>query len=136
MTDTMQMYNGTPCMPWPGWISKQGYGRLSVKDRTCLAHRAVYRKVVGKIPDGMVLDHLCRNRSCVNPSHLEPVTSGVNTMRGEGAGAKNKRKTHCLRGHEFSAGNVYSRKGWRECKICKRELSRLHKAKKRKAAHS
>ena len=71
------------CWTKEGWNSGNGYGKVSVEGMTKMAHRAMYQSVVGPIPRGMVLDHLCRNRACCNPDHLEPVTHQVNTHRGD-----------------------------------------------------
>jgi hypothetical protein len=111
------------CWHWKAGTTK-GYGRFWVGDRktgrTAAAHRVSYQLFVGPIPDGMALDHLCRNRRCVNPQHLEPVTSTENVMRGMSAPAQNAGKTHCLRGHEFTPENTYLQqpKGWRQCRTC------------------
>lgn len=69
------------CWPWPGRIDKHGYGRCKVGKKAMLAHRAVYEALIGEIPTGLTLDHLCRNRSCCNPRHLDPCTGGENTLR-------------------------------------------------------
>lgn len=119
---------GTICWLWMGHIH-DGYGRIGGK----AAHRVVYTIVKDDIPKGLQLDHLCRNRRCVNPDHLEPVTQRENILRGEGIAAINKRKTHCKNGHEFTPENTYirgSRNGNRECMIC-RNIS-VQKSKKRK----
>ena len=93
----------------------EGYGQL---DRT-LAHRLSYEAFVGVIPDGLTVDHLCRNRWCVNPWHLEPVTGLENGRRGESPWAKNGRKTQCKRGHALTPDNVYiTRTGSRSCRAC------------------
>src|SRR5690606_27636904 len=105
------------------------YGFLWRANRKYLrAHVASYELHVGPVPDGLVLDHLCRNRACINPSHMEPVPNRVNVLRGEGPTAVNARKTHCVNGHEFSAENTHIRPtGWRECKTCKRRQNRASK---------
>lgn len=110
------------CWEWTMSIDAQGYGRISIDGYSAYAvHRASYETFVGPIPDGLVIDHLCRNRCCCNPDHLETVTMQVNTLRGEGAGAKNARKTHCIRGHEFTEANTYRYgDGWRACRACRR----------------
>lgn len=105
------------CWIWTAYRTPNGYGTLSVGATTKLAHRIAYMGVKGPIPDGLVLDHLCRNPSCVNPDHLEPVTTQENTKRG--IGHPNKRKTHCKRGHEFTPDNIiYKPNGARRCATC------------------
>lgn len=110
-----------PCILWTGnTFTTHGntYGILSGK-KMVLAHRDAYEKVHGKIPDELVIDHLCRNGLCVNIKHLEAVTNVENVMRGNGAGAKNARKTHCNRNHELTPDNVFNRSnGKRDCKLC------------------
>lgn len=117
----------TGCWEWQRAITN-GYG--VVQDlrahRQTQAHRAVYELHHGPIPEGMTLDHLCRNRACVNPNHLEPVSRGENVLRGEGHAAVNARKTHCKRGHEFTPENSYyapNGKGKR-CRECFKTLRR------------
>lgn len=72
-----------PCWPWVGRQNRNGYGRVYLKGQEPVAHRAVYECLVGPIPEGLVLDHLCRRRNCVAPLHLEPVTIQENTLRGK-----------------------------------------------------
>jgi hypothetical protein len=80
----------------------------------------MYEALVGPIPDGLFLDHTCRNRNCVNPQHLDPVTNKENILRGEGSPAKNARKTHCKNGHPLKGENlVRGSKGERVCRTCK-----------------
>ena len=87
-----------------------------------LAHRLIYAWTHGYIPEGLVIDHLCRNGLCINVEHLEAVTNVENVMRGEGVCAKNARKTHCKRGHILSLENIYNRaNGRRDCKLCDKE---------------
>lgn len=83
------------CWGWTGSPNGNGYGHARVDGKTYVAHRYVYQSTVGPIPEGLQLDHLCRNRMCVNPSHLEPVTHRENVLRGQGHAAINARKTHC-----------------------------------------
>lgn len=88
-----------------------------------MAHRVAYEATVGPIPKGLQVDHLCRNRLCVNPSHLEAVTPAENKRRGFSPPAINARKTHCIHGHELAGANVYYRKdrpGRRQCRECER----------------
>lgn len=99
------------CWNWIGEISPSGYGQLRVKNKSWRAHRFVYTILVGDIPTGLELDHLCRNRRCVRIEHLEPVTRRENILRGVGFIARNARKTHCLRGHPYSGYNLTYTKG-------------------------
>lgn len=109
------------CILWEGnKINTHGnsYGVMNGK-KIVLAHRIAYEKYKGKIPQGYVIDHLCRNGLCVNPEHLEAVSNVENIMRGNGACAKNSRKTHCKRGHELIPENIYNRvNGKRDCRLC------------------
>jgi hypothetical protein len=81
--------------------------------------------LVGPIPEGKQLDHLCRNRACINPEHLEPVTAKENILRGESFSAKNARKTHCIHGHELSGDNLRILKHGRVCLECRRTKDRI-----------
>jgi hypothetical protein len=108
------------CWVWQRALTRTGYGHINARGDQ-LAHRVSYRAFTGPIPDGMQLDHLCRNRACINPAHLEPVDNRENVLRGTGPTALNARKTHCIRGHELSPENVYDREGGRHCKVCQRE---------------
>src|SRR5688572_13326968 len=104
------------CWQWTGSFMPNGYGRLIVKRHTVLAHRFAYELLVGPIPAGLQIDHLCRNRACVNPAHLEPVTIKQNLLRSPITNAaRNAAKTRCLHGHEFTAANTYAYRGQRHC---------------------
>ncbi len=114
---------GSPdaCWNWTGnvWC---GYGMYGLGGKCWRVHRLSYTELVGDIPEGLTLDHLCRNKRCVNPAHLEPVTAAVNTMRGNAAGALNAAKTECKWGHPLSGDNLYlaPTTGARICLECKR----------------
>src|ERR1700693_1847371 len=115
------------CWLWKSPIARNGYARFSVRSNLkVLVHRFAFSKVVGEIPPELTLDHLCRNRACLNPWHLEPVTMRINILRGNGFAAKNARVTHCPKGHEYSAGNIYckNRDGARKCRACALEYQR------------
>lgn len=115
---------GTGCMVWTGQRHGSGYGVYPYRGRYPRAHRVAYADAYGSLPDELTVDHLCRNRLCVRPDHLEAVTNRINVLRGVGATAKNFRKTHCNRGHEFTTANTYvrpSRPNERTCLACKRQ---------------
>lgn len=99
-----------------------GYGNFYYERHNVAAHRFAYELEVGPIPDGLQIDHLCRNRACVRPSHLEPVTQFENWRRGEAPSVTNALKTHCKRGHEFTRENTFvGREGGRFCNACRYE---------------
>lgn len=112
------------CWLFLGALTEYGYGILRVEGKNWKAHRAAYVAFVGEVPDGLTLDHLCRNRACINPNHLEPVPSGVNVLRGVGLSAQNARKTACNNGHPFTQANTmvkaYKQRPRRHCRICTR----------------
>ena len=110
------------CWEWTGTRNPNGYGTLSFRGRSYQAHRALFTSVKGKIPEGLVLDHLCRNRGCVNPEHLEIVTHKENTLRGVGLPSINAKKNECLRGHPLTKENVRTFKTLvsRQCLTCER----------------
>ena len=110
------------CWIWKAAIVR-GYGYFRVKDKLIRAHRFAYELLIGPIPDGLGLDHLCRTRACVRPSHLEPVSCAENIARGETGlmrGAQQRAKTHCPQGHTYDLFNTYiSPKGTRTCRQCR-----------------
>jgi hypothetical protein len=113
------------CWEWLGARTKaEGYGVYRLNNRNHVAHRVAYELNIGLIPEGMQIDHLCRNRLCVNPAHMEVVTNQVNQLRSNGAGGVNARRTHCAQGHEFTPENTYlNPRGDRNCRTC-RKLSK------------
>lgn len=108
------------CWVWRGQLNNQGYGQFSIKKRHKLAHRLSYEWTIGPIPEGLELDHLCRNTKCVNPAHLEPVTHAENMRRGN-QGKYLRDRTHCIHGHAFDEANTYilPRNGSRVCRKCR-----------------
>ncbi len=114
-------------------VNADGYGRLWVNGSNQLAHRALHELLIGPIPDGFQLDHLCRNRACVRLSHLEPVTPVVNVRRGE-TGKHMAVRTHCPQGHEYTAENTRLSGGSRSCRECGRIGERARRARRDAAA--
>ena len=113
------------CWEWAAGRTPAGYGKFYLGGKTVLAHRVSYELHVGRIPKGLNLDHLCRNRACVNPAHLEPVTVRTNLLRGDTLAAANSVKTHCINGHEFNDANTYRvPDGSRMCRVCMRARDR------------
>ncbi len=111
------------CWQWAGTISDKGYGILSLASelhpRRCRAARFAYSYFIGPIPEGMVIDHLCRNRGCVNPFHLEAISNKENIMRGICPSSINAKKTQCYRGHPYSPQTLkVFRDGFRRCFEC------------------
>ncbi|MFC8339351.1 HNH endonuclease signature motif containing protein [Streptomyces rubiginosohelvolus] len=125
-----------PCWEWTGAKTTGGYGQFWLKPRLVVSHRYAYEQMVGPIPEGLQLDHLCRNRACVNPAHLEPVSQQVNILRGFSIATANRLKTRCPQGHPYSASNTYihPRNNGRICRTCARERSRAVHKRKREAA--
>jgi len=116
------------CWTWKG-TTLNGYGTFYDGKKSVFAHRQSYELIKGNIPDGLQLDHLCRNRLCVNPEHLEPVTCKENINRGN-TGDNQRDKTHCPQGHPYSGENLrITSLGYRECRICSREKLRKFRSK-------
>lgn len=112
---------GDECWEWTGAHTPQGYTRLCYAGNSRPAHRFAYLWLFGDIPDDFDLDHLCRNRGCVNPSHLEPVTRRENLLRGDTFAARNAFRTHCPSGHEYTEDNISMFRGQRRCRECGRQ---------------
>lgn len=132
------------CWVWPS-VSPSGYGWAKWNGRSITAHRVAWVLEHGALlPEGLEVDHLCRNRACVNPAHLEGVSKKENILRGEAPSAQNARKTHCLWGHPFDDANTYLRrwlnpktgrvKVMRECRNCKRIKIAARRAARREVA--
>jgi len=120
----------TPCWIWGLYCDPQGYARMKVNGRPGLAHRYAYEDVVGPVPAGCELDHLCRQPSCVNPDHLEAVTHAENVRRGWPA-----QKAHCAHGHPYDEANTYFRpNGRRDCRACTAERQRRYQQRRREVA--
>ncbi len=117
----------TNCWEWLRSIPSS-YGYCRSRGKLTTAHRVVFEFCLEPIPTGLTLDHLCRNRICVNPAHMEPVTMKENTLRGDGPTAINSRKTHCIHGHEFNKENtrivIRNDCNGRACRECDRNENR------------
>jgi len=123
------------CWLWTGSLTGYGYGQFSVNSRPVLAHRFSYELSMGKIPEGLELDHVrargCLHRHCVNPAHLEPVTRRVNQRRGDSPSGISSRKAECVNGHEFNAENTYiTPSGKRRCRKCHASRQRGYNARR------
>ena len=123
--DRVKVDELTKCWNWQGTKQQSGYGHFKENGKTVLVHRFAYEVNKGKIPKELTVDHLCKNTSCVNPEHMELVTRGVNTLRGNGITSQNTKKTHCPYGHELRSDNlvpnVLIRDGFRNCLMCTRK---------------
>ncbi|MGW3428005.1 hypothetical protein ACWDHW_08610 [Streptomyces melanosporofaciens] len=133
----------TGCWIWQMAVDRDGYGVCQAKKRDS-THRVSYMAFIGPIATGLTIDHTCHtsdrscpggrgcpHRRCVNPDHLEAVTSGENTLRGRSVWAENARKSHCHRGHEFTPENTYQRHDGRACRACIRLATANYRKKKR-----
>lgn len=123
----------TGCWEWTGNVRRDGYTKIMIDGRTTYAHRFAYQHFVGVIADGMVIDHRCKNRKCVNPEHLQLVTSSASNFASNGPAAQQASKVHCAQGHPFSPENTIiskqSRGGGvhRQCRICIRARDKERK---------
>lgn len=132
----VEVHHPAGCWEWIGKSDPRGYGVFTIKSKSFLAHRVAYTTLIGPIPQGMCLDHLCRNHSCVNPDHLRVVSERENLLAGYGFGAKRARQTLCKNGHPLSGQNlwVYQRKGSglrRVCVTCHRKNCREYQSRRR-----
>ena len=128
------------CWEWRAHKNSAGYGMFQVAGTgKVLAHRLAWELVHGPIPDGREIDHLCRNRACPNPAHLELVTPQENNSRGMSTSARHARQTHCHRGHPFTPEHTYvypvgPHEGRRRCRTCDNALRRVRRAQRKRAA--
>jgi len=116
------------CWFWTGYIRPNGYGQYSTAGQSFKVHRLAYESLVGPIPSGKQIDHLCRVRHCANPSHMEAVTQKENILRGNGFAARNARKSHCPFGHLLDG---IKPSGYRYCKTCNQREDDRYYARKR-----
>ena len=121
------------CWLWTASRTKKGYGQFKA-EHMVYAHRFAYELLVGPIPDGLTIDHLCRVRHCVNPDHMEPVSNRVNVLRGDAVSALNVQKTHCPQGHPYDEANTRLYRGSRYCRTCKRASNRTRRYRATKSA--
>lgn len=120
------------CWEWQGQRFPHGYGRLARKEGgTEYVHRIAYLLTHSYLPEGFDIDHLCRNRACCNPAHLEAVRHRENMMRGDTLPARQVTRTHCPRGHEYSEANTYHHEGHRYCRACNNECRKRRTARGR-----
>lgn len=119
------------CWIWTGHVSNRGYGQLETTNGSVQAHRLFYFKLVGST--NLTLDHLCRNKACCNPAHLEPVTHAENVSRGT-SGQYLRDRTHCPQGHPYSGDNLYinrsAGRSRRVCRTCARAATQRFRARK------
>lgn len=133
------------CWLWTAAINPKGYAMFAVTKGVFGAtgkqpiggHRVAYQLMVGPIPEGLQLDHLCRVRHCVNPAHLQPVTRKENILRGTSPTAQHAAKTHCPKGHPYAGDNLQFSHGSRVCRICHNaHASRSYYTRKKRLAQS
>ncbi len=126
------------CWVWTGTKTAEGYGQMRVGGRRRdYTHRVSYQLHKGPIPEGLAIDHLCKNRACANPEHLEAVHPRINAMRGDAPGIVAYRTNRCKRNHEFTPENTITVGGrWRRCRTCENAWQRERRAKKKAAVNA
>jgi len=136
--DNVAVRGADECWPWTGALTRDGYGRIrDDSGRKVGVHRLAWTLTNGPVPDGQVIDHLCRERACCNPAHMEPVDNRTNLMRGDTHAARNAAKTHCIRGHEFSEANTYvDALGKRVCRTCRQAHKKQARMVRRLSKHT
>lgn len=127
--DNTSISETTGCWEWTGRLNKRGYAKARVDGKYRRMHRVAYEHFVGPLIPGMTIDHLCKNKCCVNPKHLEQVTIGENRVR---AGLAPPGASHCIKGHEYTEANTYRTPGTnnRACRACQKNNSRRNLARK------
>ena len=122
------------CWIWTAAKSSAGYGQTFQDGRVVYVHRVVYELAVGEIPQGYEVDHLCHNRACARPDHLEAVTPTENRRRQHEHYSHNRAKTHCPKGHPYSGSNLYMSGTNRKCRACRSEMDRARYLRRKAAA--
>ena len=120
------------CLIWTGHVERNGYGKITIDERSHWVHRVAWEGQHGPIPDALTIDHLCRRSLCCNTAHMELVTRGENARRGNLA----NRRSHCPQGHPFDSANTIAngRPGWRRCRTCHATRERARKQRARAGA--
>lgn len=122
------------CWIWKGnAFQSTGYGKIVIEKKHLLTHRLAYELLIGPIPEGKEIDHLCRIRLCCNPLHLEAVTHRENVVRGNSAASRNAKKTHCVHGHLLAGDNLIKsgKRKFRKCRTCNQEKCKLYQRQNR-----
>jgi hypothetical protein len=124
------------CWTYTGHRQANGYGTVGIEQGvTRYVHRVVWEALVSPIPDGKVIDHLCRNRACCNPDHMRVTDTRGNVLAGYSAAAFAARRSHCAKGHEYTEANTrITTKGTRQCRACHREFQRVYDNRKKVSA--
>ncbi len=121
LLDKVDVNPASGCWEWNSYRLKTGYGRVTFKGVSQIAHRLIYKLIVGPIPPGLDLHHVCRNKGCVNPRHVMPLIRKAHLAEEDHStkGIREREKTHCPKGHEYAGDNLYVHNGKRGCKACR-----------------